>query len=179
MNGEEKLEPTEDVVASPPMITVKPQTDYTARLVRVTKRPLGRGETYRLLIDELPDPAARRNGAVALVLRYSIPVFYYPRDAVEAALKWSIEQRSGRVYVLAANDGDRHVRLSALRLRGRSGASVSFGDGLTGYVLGRSTMRWVAPGNTDQFDVEFGRDLRAGRSRSDQCCACKPTRALN
>jgi fimbrial chaperone protein len=28
-NGEEKLEPTEEVVASPPLATLAPNTDYT------------------------------------------------------------------------------------------------------------------------------------------------------
>jgi fimbrial chaperone protein len=55
-NGEEKLEPTDDVVASPPIVALTPKTDYTVRLVRVTKRPILVGESYRLFVDELPEP---------------------------------------------------------------------------------------------------------------------------
>jgi fimbrial chaperone protein len=155
-NGEEKLEPTDDVVASPPLAALAPQTDYTVRIVRVTKRPAAAGETYRLLVDELPEPKLQRNRMVTLVLRYSIPVFFYAREAASARLAWAIERRDGRIYVAATNSGDLHVRISALKLKDASGATISFGEGLTGYVLGRSTMRWAAPGN--------GQRLGAGSS---------------
>jgi fimbrial chaperone protein len=148
VNGEEKLEPTDDVVASPPITSLVPKMDYTVRLVRVTKRPVSVGESYRLLVDELPEPKARQNRVVTLVMRYSIPVFFYPRDSVEAKLAWSVERRGQRVYVSATNAGDRHIRISALTLHDGNGTTASFGNGLTGYVLGRSTMRWEAPGNS-------------------------------
>ncbi len=151
VNGEEKLEPTDDVVASPPIANLAPKTDYTVRLVRLTKRPLVSGESYRLLVDELPEPTTQRNRAVTLVLRYSIPVFFYPRDAAEARLTWAVEQRGGRAYVSVTNGGDRHVRVSTLKLSDGNGANASFGNGLTGYVLGRSTMRWLAPANTHRL----------------------------
>jgi fimbrial chaperone protein len=148
VNGEEKLEPTDDVVASPPITSLAPNTDYTVRLVRVIKRPVSAGESYRLFVDELPEPKARQNRTVTLVMRYSIPVFFYPRDSAAAKLGWSVEQRDRRVYVSATNAGDRHVRISALTLHDGNGTTASFGNGLAGYVLGRSTMRWEAPGNT-------------------------------
>lgn len=150
-NGEEKLEPTRDVVASPPIATLNPGTDYTVRVVRVAKQPVARSEDYRLLVDELPDPAAHRNRSINLVLRYSIPVFFSSREASDARLTWSVEQRNGRIYVAATNSGDRHVRISALKLQSRNGVIVPFGSGLTGYVLGRSVMRWAAPGKRHRF----------------------------
>lgn len=154
VNGEEKLEPTDDVVASPPITSLAPKTDYTVRLVRVTKRPLVAGESYRLLVDELPDRATERNGLVSLVLRYSIPVFYYPSTAVETKVTWSLERRSGRLFVSATNNGDRHARISALKIRDAKGATLSFGNGLTGYVLGRSSMRWAVPGNVKTLSTD-------------------------
>jgi|SRR5437588_699628 len=145
VNGEERLVPTDEVAASPPLATLAPKTDYTVRLVRVTTRPISTGETYRLFVDELPDPKTRQNQVVTLVMRYSIPVFFYPHDTADAKLAWSIERRGGRVVVSATNGGDRHARISALALRDESGTTASFGSGLTGYVLGRSNMRWETP----------------------------------
>jgi fimbrial chaperone protein len=151
VNGEDKLEPTDDVVASPPIAQLAPNADYTVRLVRVSRQPVSKGESYRLLVDELPDPKTQQNRAVTFVLRYSIPVFFYSRDTGDAKLVWSVEQRGGRVYVSATNSGDRHVRVSALKLQDGSGATVPFSNGLTGYVLGRSAMRWAAPGKPHQL----------------------------
>src|SRR5438270_3421697 len=54
-NGQERLEATDDVIASPPAVTLAPKVDYVARVVRVSKQPPVGEEAYRLLVDELPD----------------------------------------------------------------------------------------------------------------------------
>jgi fimbrial chaperone protein len=101
VNGEDKLEPTTDVVASPPLTKLSPKTDYTVRLVRVSKTPVAKEETYRLFIDELPDAANQRNRAVNLLLRYSIPVFFYPASGAPASLTWSVDHSGGKLSVVA------------------------------------------------------------------------------
>src|SRR5215471_17151953 len=148
VNGEDKLEPTTDVVASPPLAKLAPKVDYTIRLVRVNKTPVAKEETYRLFIDELPDAANQRNRAVNLLLRYSIPVFFYPATGAPPSLTWSVDHSGGRLSVVAKNSGDRHIRVSNLKLKDDKGGTVSFGNGLSGYVLGGSARRWVVlPGN--------------------------------
>src|SRR5947208_2927824 len=117
VNGEDKLEPTTDVVASPPLTKLTPKLDYTVRLVRVSKTPVAKEETYRLFIDELPDAANQRNRAVNLLLRYSIPVFFYPAAGNPPTLSWSVEQSGGKLSVVARNSGARHLRISDLKLR--------------------------------------------------------------
>jgi fimbrial chaperone protein len=145
VDGQERLEPTDDLVASPPMAHLGPGAEYTVRLVRVSKQAVAAEESYRLLIDELPDQKAQGNRVINLILRYSIPVFFFRPDAGPARLKWSVDQRDGKVRISAANEGDRHVRLAGLNIRDRNGTSISFGSGLTGYVLGHSGMHWAAP----------------------------------
>jgi fimbrial chaperone protein len=146
-DGEERLEPTDEFVASPPMTTLASKVDYTVRLVRVTKRPISSGESYRVLVDELPAPRAQQHRVVTLVMRYSVPVFFYPPDATDGKLTWSAERRDGSVYLSATNTGDRHVRISALKVQDGKMREISFGDGLAGYVLGHSTRRWPVPRN--------------------------------
>jgi fimbrial chaperone protein len=119
------------------------------RLVRVNKTPVAKEETYRLFVDELPDAANQRNRAVNLLLRYSIPIFFYPAAGNPPTLTWSVEQSGGKLAVVAKNSGDRHLRISNLKLRDEKGGTVSFGNGLSGYVLGSSSRRWVAqPGSS-------------------------------
>ena len=52
---------------------------------------------------------------------------------------------AGKLVVMASNTGDERLRIASLRLRDSSGGIVSFGNGLVGYVLGRSSMSWIAP----------------------------------
>ena len=153
-DGQERLEPTDDLVASPPTAHLGPGAEYTVRIVRVSKQPVEGEESYRLLIDELPDQKLQNNRVVNLILRYSIPVFFFRPDAAAPRLRWSVEQRDGKLRVSARNDGDRHVRLASLNVRDRNGTNFSFGSGLTGYVLGRSGMHWLTPVGTRKVAVD-------------------------
>ena len=45
------------------------------------------------------------------------------------------------------------MRISALRLHDAGGSVVSFGNGLTGYVLGRSSMQWTAPSRSKHLNT--------------------------
>lgn len=143
--GEEKLEPANDVVASPPMVSVKPGTDYTVRLVRLNKAPVQSEETYRVIIDEIPDPSQRAAGVVQLAFRYSIPVFFLPGANAKGQLTWSVERRNGKLVVSATNTGARRVRLADLKAVDDKGKSAVIAKGLAGYVLARSSKSWVAP----------------------------------
>lgn len=144
-NGEETLQPTEDVVASPPGVTLRPGADYVVRIVRVSKRPIAAEESYRLLVDELPDANRAKTGMVRLLVRHSIPVFFSSPEKTPPAVDWTVSRLDGRLLVSAHNRGGKRLRISALSLRDDGGHKISFGGGLVGYALGQSTMRWAAP----------------------------------
>lgn len=151
VNGQEAMVPTEEVVASPPAALLKPGANYTVRIVRVNRAPVLREESYRLLVDELPDGSHLTGTAIKIVLRHSIPVFFEPRTVKGPEVTWSIMRHDGRTFVTATNNGDRRIRVSRLRLQNAKGAVASFGDGLTGYVLGHSTMQWKVPGRAQRL----------------------------
>src|SRR5262245_21445900 len=90
VNCEETLEPTDDVVASPPSVTLAPNAKNIVRVVRVAKTPVVGEESYRLLVDQLPDLAQQKNGAVNLLVRYSLPVFFGAADKKSPTLAWSV-----------------------------------------------------------------------------------------
>lgn len=150
-NGVERLEPTRDVVASPPAAKVQAGKDYVVRLVRVSKRPVAGEESYRLLVDQLPSRAKSRNGTIKLLVRHSLPVFFADPATDESSVKWSVARSGDDVVVSATNTGGRRVRVSALSLKDEQGRSISLGDGLVGYVLGHSTMSWKAEGKGRKF----------------------------
>ena len=150
-NGKETLEPTADVVASPPAVTMSPGKEYIARIVRVTKRPIGGEEAYRIFVDQLPEPAQKGAQTVNLLVRYSIPAFFIEQQGASSSVKWSLTSNQGKLLLTAQNDGHRRLRLSSVRLKDSSGATLSFGSGLLGYVLDRSVMSWTAPSGPRAF----------------------------
>ena len=138
--GNERLEPTEDVVASPPAADLRPGQDYVARVVRLAKRPVAGEEAYRLLIDELPEPAQQAR-TVNFVVRHAIPLFFEATNTSAPQATWRVSRKGRAVSLTATNEGDRRIRLSAVNV-GSGAKTVSFGPGLVGYALGHSTMSW-------------------------------------
>jgi fimbrial chaperone protein len=149
--GKETLEPTTDVVASPPAVTLMPGADYVVRIVRVTKRPVRGEESYRVIVDQLPRAVRQQSRSVNLLIRQSIPVFFRGRELSQPTVTWSISSVAGKMVVAASNAGDERLRIASLRLKDSSGATISFGNGLVGYVLGQSSMSWIAPNNPRDF----------------------------
>lgn len=143
VDGKDRLEPTRDVVASPPMLKVAPGTDYTVRIVRMAKHPVAGEESYRLLIDQLPDPKDRKANQVNLVIRHSIPVFFRAGAERAPSLGWSAARTAKGLVLIARNDGDRRFKLANLVVTSASGKVLRRIDGLAGYVLGHSEMTWT------------------------------------
>jgi fimbrial chaperone protein len=156
VNGKDKLVETRDVVASPPIAKLEPGKNNVIRIVRTAKTPVAAEESYRLLVDELPPAASKAKGNVSFALRYSIPVFFAAPSAGESQLNWSIESNGKQTTLVIANPANRHARISDLAMTGKSGKTMSLGNGLVGYVLANSTARitlkkalkGAAPGDT-------------------------------
>ncbi|MGG2419728.1 fimbrial biogenesis chaperone, partial [Ralstonia pseudosolanacearum] len=75
-DGDDLLLATDTLQASPPIIQVPPQGEQLVRLVRpgAMSGDAAANETaYRLIIDEIADPAAPIVNGVVLRLRYSVP----------------------------------------------------------------------------------------------------------
>lgn len=143
-DGRDDLEPTDDVVASPPIVTVAPSEDYQVRLQRVREGEPRGEESYRVVVDELPNPNRQRNGSVAVVLRYVVPAFYTALDAAQPRLAWSLGTRNNRPVLRATNTGDRRIQVDDLEVRTGKGVT-SVQKGLAGYVLGHSEREWALP----------------------------------
>jgi fimbrial chaperone protein len=142
-NGRESLDPTTDIVASPPIVSLAPHTDYTVRIVRTSKQPVRGEESYRLFIDQLPAPQRQGQRTVAILVRQSIPVFFRAAQLNKARVMWSLAHERDEVLITASNTGDERLRIADLRLRDAAGTNIGFGNGLVGYVLGRSSMTFI------------------------------------
>lgn len=140
-NGDDTYEPATDVVVSPPITSLKPGGENILRIVRTSKRPVTGEESYRLLVDELPDSAKKTSGTINLIVRHSIPVFFSQRGSSDADPVWNIQRKAGGYQVTVSNKGDRRLRISDLVLTsGRK--PVGQKNGLVGYVLGHSSASW-------------------------------------
>jgi fimbrial chaperone protein len=134
--GEDKLEPTTEVIVSPPATTVPAGATYTIRVARPSVAPVTRELAYRVFIDELPPPIDPENPAkgVSMVLRTSMPIFV-AREKAKPQLSWRVRPVKDGIEVGVANAGDRNVKITNLTLKDASGKEIATGAGLNGYVL--------------------------------------------
>lgn len=142
-DGKDRLVPTKDVVASPPMAKLKPDTRYTVRVVRVAGTAVKGEESYRLLIDQLPRPAPPSGSQVNFLIRQSIPLFFSAAPDARASLRWTAQLENGLLVVTAKNEGGRRARLSNMSIETAAGVAGPPREGLAGYVLAGAAAKWV------------------------------------
>jgi fimbrial chaperone protein len=143
--GMDELTETDSVVASPPIATLSAGKSQVVRIVRVSKSPVQGEESYRILVDEIPDRKTARKNAVMLAVRHSIPLFFGSSAGVPNSLAWSIERIGNSLICVVRNSGDQRVRLAELELRDVGGNLIAQRDGLVGYVLGQSQVSLPVP----------------------------------
>ncbi|MDH1127443.1 molecular chaperone [Enterobacter sp. GD03975] len=137
-NGKDVLEATEEVVSSPAMTSLAPGQQQLVRIIVMQPGAHEQEQSYRLIIDELPDAASRaaNPSAVHFLLRYSIPVFIAGSQTTpvsQAVL--SCEQADIPATLRCYNAGNRHIRLSHLQVLTADGQVAAAVKGLAGYVL--------------------------------------------
>ncbi|HVI56923.1 MAG TPA: molecular chaperone [Luteibacter sp.] len=145
-DGKDVLEPSRDLVVSPPMVTIAPGDRQMVRVIRQVPAPARTEASYRVIVDELPIDAGDRPG-LTFVLRYSVPVFLAPAGdpAVKAALQASWEHSPDGPILRVGNAGNGHAQIADLVWRGANGQHTILLGGLLGYALPGSTMSWHLP----------------------------------
>lgn len=177
---EDHLAPTRALVASPSILEIAPGEQQLVRLVRLQPAPTAQEQSFRVLVDELPDEdSAQARPGLQFLLRYSIPVFVRPVDLPNrqppepqataltdlAAVRIHLEPGdAGGTRLVVANDGRQRVRISQLDIVGTDGARKPINQGLLGYVLSGRVMAWslphsLQPGQT--FEARFNDDEHA------------------
>ncbi len=98
VDGEDRLTPTRDLLVSPAVFTLPPNG---SQLVRVARRNVPADSTrelsYRLVLQEVPQPANPEFSGLQVTLRLVLPVFVATTGTTGPALAWSAEDSGRRV----------------------------------------------------------------------------------
>ena len=140
----ERLEPTDALLASPPMARIAPGGRQLVRLVST-----GAGsceDSYRLAIDEVPSAALKASG-LRYVLHSSVPVFVAPRACgkITPALHWRMERDHAGANLIVANQGTMHAQLAQVSFADAQGKRTQLTAGLLGYVLPGAERKFSFP----------------------------------
>jgi len=151
-DGDDVLTPTQDVVASPPIIQIGPKSSQIIRLVRRSEQLPGSELCYRILIDEIPREGDSPVSGVDIRLRYSVPLFILSADERAApSLAWSVFKKEGNWMLRVRNSGSQRAQIGALELSNAAGKQFVIAQGLFGYVLAGRMREWrlPTPGDAD------------------------------
>jgi fimbrial chaperone protein len=144
--GQDRLEPSDDVIVSPPILKVPAQGRQVVRLARLVAPHPQRQLTYRLLLREVPDTSrATQPGAslpIALVL--SIPIFLSPAGAQPDV---RCELQAGQPpQVACRNDGRAYAQLRELSVL-REGQTLGRFEGVVYLLAGTHRVLPLQPGD--------------------------------
>lgn len=141
---DDRLEPSEELVASPPLVRIEPQGEQLVRLVRRDASPVTQERNYRVLVDEVPNLDAAPGNGVNIRLRYSVPVFVEPAgQPAMPQLSWELRREGAQWQLRVRNDGGRRAQLAAVQVIGADGVAQQITPGLLGYVLAGRTRQWT------------------------------------
>jgi fimbrial chaperone protein len=138
-DGNDRLTASDDVLASPPLVSIAPGASQVVRLV-LRRTPQGREATYRILLDQIP--LAPVPGSVQVVLRLSIPIFAQPATRALPHVLFHIERDTGQAYLVGINDGLRHEAIRDIVLSTSDGRRLKAEPGASPYILAGATRRW-------------------------------------
>jgi fimbrial chaperone protein len=156
-DGDDVLTPTQDVVASPPIIEIGPKSSQIIRLVRRSEQLPSSELCYRILIDEIPRANDGPASGVDIRLRYSVPMFVLPADErIAPNLAWSVFRKDGSWMLRVRNSGTQRAQIGALEMSNAAGRQFVIAQGLFGYVLAGRLREWKLP---VPADAELGGKL--------------------
>lgn len=142
---EDPLEPTADLIVSPPIATVEAGETQIVRLF--LRRPHAEAELhYRLLVDEIPSASGDRT-EVAVAFNASLPVLVAGTTPGHADLEWQVQGVQGRqLMLLARNSGTQAVRINQMTAA-LPGEPMLLGHAVARnpYVLPGAERQWYLP----------------------------------
>lgn len=146
-DGKDVYEPTDDVIASPPIFTVAPRG---TQLVRFGLRRRTPGAAYRIVVEEIPQAKAAGVG-IRVALKIDLPLYVATGGGKSsAALAWSVRRAAdGALVAESRNSGGTHAQVKAVQALDSAGRPLGRSD-LRGVVLPGSMRAWSLGSSTGE-----------------------------
>ena len=120
LDNEDRLEPTIDLLASPPIFTVAPGASQIVRIALRRAPDAARERSYRVLVTEVPGKPQPESAGAQFALKISLPIFVDASGAKTAPkLEWSgTRTAKGELALTAVNTGAKHIQVQAIEVTG-------------------------------------------------------------
>lgn len=151
-SGEMQLEPTDDIVFFPTLLTLKPMETRRVRVGSATAQDV-REKTYRIFVEELPPSGTSTSTGIRVLTKMGIPIFVRPAKEVATATLTDLRQQDGALRFTLTNAGTVHVVPQSIKVRGLAGSNTAFDRELEGW--------YVLAGGRREFEMAFPKNACA------------------
>lgn len=134
-DGKDRYADTSELVFFPKMMSLAKDEE---KVIRTGTRalPVSREKTYRLMVQEIPEPRKTATPTVAIALKFSVPVFVKPlKDETKGELE-KLELSHGKLSARVRNTGTSHFRILSVTVTGKNRAGEqTFSKSADGWYL--------------------------------------------
>jgi len=142
-DGEDVLTETRDVIVTPPVFSMSPNSQQIVRVAVRRAADAKRELSYRLILQEVPAEAPKNFTGLQVALRLSLPIFVAPQVKAAPELSWSsVWKEDGSLQVTAKNQGNAHLQVIDFAVQAKP-ADVTLKNSVVKYVLPGATMSWT------------------------------------
>jgi fimbrial chaperone protein len=160
--GQDILQPTSELLVSPPVFTVQPGQSQLLRIALRGAPDPARQLSYRAVLQEVPAQARPGGPALAVALKISLPVFVEPPVDTGPKLDWQARvATNGLIELNARNLGNGHIQVADFHLSDAAGGELASQQQVS-YILPGQTRTWTLTPAADLASVS--RLKLAGRS---------------
>lgn len=135
--GKDVYQETKDLIFFPRILMLKKGEQKIVR-TGIRLPASSKEKTYRLFIEEIPQPKKDTSGAsqLTVTVRFGIPVFVQPLKSEPAAELASVTLTKGVLAAAVGNTGNVHFRISEISITGKNGRGEEiFVEKLNGWYL--------------------------------------------
>jgi fimbrial chaperone protein len=152
--GQDILQPTHELLVSPPVFTVQPGHSQLLRIALRSPPAADRQLSYRAVLEEVPAQGRAGGPALQVALRISLPVFVEPTVEAAPRIDWNARLADdGKLLVSAHNGGNGHIQLGDFTLRDAAGQAVAEQQQVS-YILPGQTRTWTLDTQSSLAAVE-------------------------
>ena len=126
---------TDKYDAIPKIMTIDKKED---RIIRAGIKALAvaREKTYRLFIEEIPEPKKAEGASVAIAIKFGVPIFVKPLKEVEKGEIGKVGLQGGVLNATVSNTGTVHFRINSVNIQGKnSKGEETYKTELAGWYL--------------------------------------------
>ena len=133
--------PTEDILAVPPLFSLKPGETQLIRVGMLTDADANTERSYRMFITEIapPEPEKIESTGITMRLQIGIPVFVAPVAAATTTLEFiDYLQIEEQLFVQFRNSGNTHIKVTEVHYSAPGSADKIITPAVT-YILAGKT----------------------------------------